>query len=143
MVAYLFNPEHNLFKQSGIVYLTDMSKEIVNVNVISHLLSAAYKLTSGPLHVSLGMPVKNCLTLSTPYNTQKSACSARYGQAGMHRGIKKSCASFTLCYLLYDVSDALHSSSHFFVCYFLLPSYAQDSSAAFHLQMPVIYPCPV
>jgi len=30
----------------------------VNVNVISHLLSATYKLTSGPLHVWLGIPVK-------------------------------------------------------------------------------------
>jgi len=33
-----------------------------NVIVISHLLSAAYKLTSGPLHVSLGITAQNSLT---------------------------------------------------------------------------------
>jgi len=41
----------------------------VDVNVISLLLSAAYKLTSGPLHMWLGtcLPVKlkNSLTLNT------------------------------------------------------------------------------
>ena len=30
----------------------------VNVNVFSHLLSAAYKMTSGPLHVYLGILVR-------------------------------------------------------------------------------------
>ena len=29
----------------------------VNANVFSHLLSAAYKMTSGPLHLSLGILV--------------------------------------------------------------------------------------
>src|SRR6218665_1669641 len=43
----------------GIIFLTNcvreqaMVKFIVNVNVFSHLLSAAYNMTRGPLHMSL------------------------------------------------------------------------------------------
>src|SRR6218665_1831338 len=45
----------------------------VNVNVIvfSHLLSAAYKMTSGPLHASRGILVtcETLLTFSTAYDS--------------------------------------------------------------------------
>src|SRR6218665_3655101 len=38
------------------------SYQLQLVNVISHLLSAAYKLTRGLLHLWLGIPVKNSQT---------------------------------------------------------------------------------
>ena len=55
----------------------------VNVNVFSHLLSAAYKMTSGPLHVSLGIHAEH----SKPMIDNRLLASKI---RGMQRGIRKS-----------------------------------------------------
>ena len=66
-----------------------------HVSVISHLFSAAYKLTRGPLHVSLGIQVKNCLIRNAviPITNNSLLTSKIRDRRGMQRGIKKSWAA--------------------------------------------------
>ena len=62
----------------------------LHVNVFSHLLSAAYKMTSGPLHASLGILVRLHAKHNKPMIHSSSLASKI---RGMQRGMRTSSAA--------------------------------------------------